>query len=232
VSQASSTESAIADYGFLSDCSSAALVDRTGSIDWWCVPRFDSPSVFGRLLGPEAGHWSLRPGTPFTSERSYVGNSMVIRTVFTTDTGEVAVTDALVLERGARGHQIGLASPHVLIRRVEGLSGAVPMLSELAPRMEYGRTEPHLTEAAARAGRAGVLQLAADQSQDAALAASGRTQPQLASDAYPEPLTGEVLAAGKVKPRTPDRTAPAAVRSTGLATAARAAHTSSGGRGR
>jgi hypothetical protein len=93
-------------------------------------------------------------------------------------------------------------------------------------------TEPHLTEAAARAGRAGVLQLAADQSQDVALAASGRTQPQLASDAYPEPLTGEVLAAGKVKPRTPDRTAPAAVRSTGLATAARAAHTSSGGRGR
>ena len=93
-------------------------------------------------------------------------------------------------------------------------------------------TEPHPTEAAAQSGRAAVLQLAADQSQDVALAASGRTQPQLASDAYPEPLTGEVLAAGKVKPRTPDRTAPAAVRSTGLATAARAAHTSSGGRGR
>ena len=148
MSEASSTESAIADYGFLSDCSSAALVDRTGSIDWWCVPRFDSPSVFGRLLGAEAGHWSLRPGTPFTSERSYVGNSLVIRTVFTTDTGEVAVTDALALERGARGHQIGLASPHVLIRRVEALSGTVRMLSELAPRMEYGRTEPHLEEVA------------------------------------------------------------------------------------
>ncbi len=94
-------------------------------------------------------------------------------------------------------------------------------------------TEPHVNEAAAAPpGRATMLQNAAEQSQDVALVASGRTQPQLAHDAYPEPLTGEVLAAGKVKPRTPDRTAPAAVRSTGLATAARAAHTSSGGRGR
>jgi hypothetical protein len=73
---------------------------------------------------------------------------------------------------------------------------------------------------------------AADLSCGVVLAASGRTQPQLAADAYPEPLTGEVLAAGRVKPRTPDRTAPAAVRSAGLATAARAAHTSSGGQGR
>jgi hypothetical protein len=92
--------------------------------------------------------------------------------------------------------------------------------------------EPHLHEAAAQSGRTAVPRNAADQSQDVALVASGRTQPQLAHDAYPEPLTGEVLAAGKVKPHTPDRTAPAAVRSTGLATAARAAHTSSGGRGR
>lgn len=52
---------AIGDYGFLSDCHSAALVDRRGSIDWWCVPRFDSPSVLGRLLDPGAGHWQLCP---------------------------------------------------------------------------------------------------------------------------------------------------------------------------
>ena len=92
--------------------------------------------------------------------------------------------------------------------------------------------EPHSREAAAQSGWAAALQSAADQSQDVVLVASGRTQPQLAHDAYPEPLTGEVLAAGKVKPKTPDRTAPAAVRSTGLATAARAARAASGGRGR
>jgi len=138
-------EPAIADYGFLSDCHSAALVDRSGSVDWFCVPRFDSPSVFGRLLDAEAGHWVIRPGEDFTTERRYVGNSLVLRTVFRTASGEVAVTDALALAAGARGHDIGLASPHVLLRRIEGLSGAVPMCSELAPRMEYGRTEPHLS---------------------------------------------------------------------------------------
>lgn len=92
--------------------------------------------------------------------------------------------------------------------------------------------EPHLHQAAALGSRAAALQSAADLSSDIVLVASGRTAPQLAHDAYPEPLTGEVLAAGKVKPNTPDRTAPAAVRSTGLATAARASRNSGGGRGR
>ena len=62
----------IGDYGFLSDCTSAALVDRTGSVDWWCVPRFDSPSVFGRLLDPEAGHWTLAPVDPSPAPTSTV----------------------------------------------------------------------------------------------------------------------------------------------------------------
>ena len=92
-------DAAIADYGFLSDCHSAALVSRSGSIDWWCVPRFDSPFVLGRLLGAEAGHWSLRPAEDFTSERQYVGDSLVVRTVFRTSSGEAAVTDALALLR-------------------------------------------------------------------------------------------------------------------------------------
>ncbi len=135
----------ISDFGFLSDCHSAALVDLAGSIDWWCVPRFDSPSVLGRLLDPDAGHWSLRPTAQFTSERQYLEDSLVLRTVFHTATGDVAVTDALALAPGARGHDIGLASPHVLLRRVEGLTGLVSMASELAPRMEYGRTEPRLS---------------------------------------------------------------------------------------
>jgi len=88
--------------------------------------------------------------------------------------------------------------------------------------------EPHSHQAAAQSSRAAAPQSAADLSCGVVLVGSGRTPPQLAHDAYPEPLTGQVLAAGKVKPKTPDRTAPAAVRSTGLATAARA----SAGRGR
>jgi GH15 family glucan-1,4-alpha-glucosidase len=134
----------IGDYGFLSDCHSAALIDRAGSVDWWCVPRFDSASVFGRLLGPEAGHWSLRPTAVFEVERRYVADSLVLQTVFRTANGEVTVTDALGLELGARGHSIGLRSPHVLLRRVAGSQGTVEMATEFAPRMEYGLTVPHV----------------------------------------------------------------------------------------
>ncbi|MDQ3716810.1 MAG: glycoside hydrolase family 15 protein [Actinomycetota bacterium] len=134
---------AIADYAFLSDCHSAALVDRSGSVDWWCLPRFDSPSVFGRLLDPTAGHWTLQPVEDFSAERSYVADTLVLRTVFHTVTGSVSVTDALLLEPGARSHDIGLRSPHVLHRRLEGQRGTVRMRTELSPRMEYGRTEPH-----------------------------------------------------------------------------------------
>src|SRR5918997_1932496 len=135
---------AIADYGFLSDCHSAALVDRHGSVDWWCVPRFDSPSVFGRLLDPAAGHWALRPAGEFAGERGYVGDTLVLRTVFSTAGGTVSLTHALLLEPRARGHEIGRRSPHVLLRRVEGRQGTVRMSTDLSPRTEYGRTEPHL----------------------------------------------------------------------------------------
>ncbi|MBA2437595.1 MAG: glycoside hydrolase family 15 protein, partial [Acidimicrobiia bacterium] len=136
----------IDDYGFLSDCHTAALVDSSGSIDWWCPSRFDAASVFGRLLGPDAGHWSLHPAGEFTSTRQYVGVSLVLRTTFVTADGEVDVTDALALEPGARGHDIGRRAPHTLLRRVEGRRGAVAMTTELAPRMEYGLTSPHLTD--------------------------------------------------------------------------------------
>ena len=134
----------IADYGFLSDCHSAALIDRQGSVDWWCVPRFDSPSVFGRLLDPDAGHWSIRPVENFAVERNYAEDSLILRSVFETADGEVTLTDGAALHPGARGHDLGLQSPHTLLRRVEGLRGTVAMDLDFSPRMEYGRTEPHL----------------------------------------------------------------------------------------
>src|SRR4029450_8600608 len=79
----------IAEYGLLSDCNTAALASRGGSIDWLCVPRFDSPAVFGRVLDPDAGHWSIRPAGEFTTERRYLDGSLVLETTFTTSTGVV-----------------------------------------------------------------------------------------------------------------------------------------------
>ena len=67
----------IAEYALLSDCRSAALVSKDGSVDWLCFPRFDSPSVFGRLLDARAGHWSIRPTGDAEASRRYVEDTMV-----------------------------------------------------------------------------------------------------------------------------------------------------------
>ncbi len=100
--------------------------------------------MLGRLLDPAAGHWFLRPTGGFSSERRYLGDTLELQS--THRTGNVSVTDALLLEPGARGHEVGRRSPHLLLRRVEGLAGTVAMRTDLSPRMEYGRTEPHLRQ--------------------------------------------------------------------------------------
>jgi GH15 family glucan-1,4-alpha-glucosidase len=132
----------IADYGLLSDCSSAALVSRDGSIDWLCLPRFDSPSVFARLLDPDAGHWSIAPAGPARSERRYLPGTLVIETTFRTEGAAVRVTDALAFPPGQRGHDLGHEAPHELLRLVDGIEGSVELAMELAPRAEYGLVRP------------------------------------------------------------------------------------------
>lgn len=106
---------------FLSDCHSAAILDRAGSVVWWCPPRFDRPSSFGRLLGSDAGHWTMAPAQPSAMRRSYLSGTLVLETRYRTDTGEAKVTDALALELGSRAHEAGRRAPHVLLRVVEGV---------------------------------------------------------------------------------------------------------------
>ena len=137
-------EPPIGDYGLLSDCQGAALVSRAGSIDWACLPRFDSPALFGRLLDPAAGHWRIAPSDGGQGTRSYLAGTMVLRTEFRASAGTLAVTDALSLGPGERGHRIGHSSPHVLVRRVEATEGGVEVELHLAPRAGYGLTEPVL----------------------------------------------------------------------------------------
>lgn len=135
----------IADYALLSNCQGSALVDRGGSIDWACLPRFDSPALFARMLGAAGGHWRIRPCGEAEVERAYVSGTMVLRTVFRTSCGSVALVDALALGRDERGHQIGRHAPPVIMRRIEGLDGEVDVDVELAPRPEYGLTVPVFT---------------------------------------------------------------------------------------
>jgi GH15 family glucan-1,4-alpha-glucosidase len=132
----------IADYGLLADCTSAALVDRGGSIDWLCLPRYDSPAVFARLLDPAAGHWSIAPVGDAAVTRRYVPGSLVVETTFSTAGGVVRLTDALAFMPGQRGHELGRDAPHELLRLVEGVEGSVALRLELAPRPEYGLVKP------------------------------------------------------------------------------------------
>ncbi len=132
----------VADYALLADCNSAALADRSGSIDWLCLPRYDSDAVFAALLDPDAGNWAIRPADSFSSTRRYLPGTLVLETTFTTETGEVTLTDAMAFADGQRGHELGLDVPHELLRSVTGVSGVVELWMELAPRPEYGLVTP------------------------------------------------------------------------------------------
>src|SRR3954470_2219849 len=136
---------AIAAHAMLSDCHSAALVTSDGSVDWLCFPRFDSPSVFGRLLDDAAGHWSIRPAGEDTSTRRYLDRTLVIETTFRTPTGTAVLTDALATGPDNRGHALGRGAPHLLIRSVTGVEGGVDVEIEYRPRPEYGLLRPLLS---------------------------------------------------------------------------------------
>jgi GH15 family glucan-1,4-alpha-glucosidase len=124
----------IEDYGLIGDTQTAGLVGNDGSIDWLCMPRFDSHACFAALLGgPEHGRWLLAPaGEVRSRRRSYRGPTLVLDTEFTTDTGVVRVTDCMPPRQ---------RDPD-LVRMVEGISGEVRMTMELIIRFDYGSIVP------------------------------------------------------------------------------------------
>jgi GH15 family glucan-1,4-alpha-glucosidase len=129
------------DYALLGDTHTAALVGRDGSVDWLCLPRFDSDACFAALLGgPEHGRWLLAPaGEHRVTGRRYRGDSLVLETDFATPDGAVRVVDCMPVAGPAAGVE------HVdLLRRVVGVSGRVRIRTELLLRFGFGRTEPWL----------------------------------------------------------------------------------------
>jgi len=134
----------IGDYALLSDCRSAALVSRAGSVDWLCFPRFDAPSVFCRLLDPAGGRFAIRPAGDFRASRAYLDQTMVLETTFRAEAGTAVLTDALAVGRNDRGHHLGAGSPGVLLRRLECTDGELAIDVTYAPRPEYGLIHPIL----------------------------------------------------------------------------------------
>src|ERR671925_1966562 len=117
----------IGEYGLLADCNSSALVSRDGSIDWLCLPRYDSDAIFARILDPDGGHWSIRPVGEYRVERRYLPGSLVVETAFTTPTGVVRVRDAMAFAPGQRGHDLGYDAPHEVLRSIECVTGSVEL---------------------------------------------------------------------------------------------------------
>jgi GH15 family glucan-1,4-alpha-glucosidase len=139
------TSTPIADHALLSDRHSSALVTRAGSVDWLAFPRFDSPSIFGRLLGDEAGHWQIQPAGEWTSTRRYADRTLVLETTFRTAAGTLVLTDALAMGPDNGGHSLGRDVPHLLVRRVECTAGEVEVDIDYHPRPEYGLVVPLLS---------------------------------------------------------------------------------------
>ena len=124
---------AIEDYAVLGDTGTAALVGRDGSIDWLCLPRFDSPACFAALLGtPANGRWLLAPVDDAATTRRYVGDTFVLETTHSTADGTVRVTDWMPLADNRAD----------VVRRIEGVAGTVRMRHEWIVRLSYGKIRP------------------------------------------------------------------------------------------
>jgi GH15 family glucan-1,4-alpha-glucosidase len=129
----------IEDYALIGDLHTAALVSREGSIDWLCLPRFDSPACFTALLGDERhGRWKIAPlGEVRETSRRYRDGTLVLETDFETDDGAVRVVDCMLVR----------VKEPIVVRLVEGLRGKVRMRTDLVVRFDYGSTVPWVQQA-------------------------------------------------------------------------------------
>ncbi|HYO39162.1 MAG TPA: glycoside hydrolase family 15 protein [Nocardioidaceae bacterium] len=143
----------IGDYGFLSDGEVSALVSPGGSVDWMCVPRFDSGSVFGAILGRHAGRFRVAPlDVVVPADRRYLPGTMVLETSWGTPTGWIIVRDALLVgpwhHQADRSHTYrrtpnDYEAEHILLRTIRCVSGEVQTVMDCEPVLDYGRKQAH-----------------------------------------------------------------------------------------
>ena len=140
----------IAEYGFLSDCETAALVAPSGNVEWLCIPRIDSPSVFGSMLDRDAGGFRLGPSdVQVPASRRYLPGTNVLETSWGTPTGWIIVRDVLLIgpwhaeearSRSQRRAPTDYDAQHILLRTVRCVNGEVQLSLDCEPRFNYGQT--------------------------------------------------------------------------------------------
>ncbi len=132
----------IGDYALIGDCHSAALISADGSIDWCCLPRFDSGSTFGRLLDRQSGgHCQIAPRTRgrWQMTREYLEDTLVLETTIETSTGKARLLDCFIVREGAEEMW-----ERRIVRVIEGQRGSVEFAIRVAPRFDYGEVKPWL----------------------------------------------------------------------------------------
>ena len=141
----------IRDYAILADRQTAPLLAH-GSIDWLCVPQFDSASVFSRLLGdPDASHWSIVPVGGTETSRAYREGSFVLDTEWSTPSGAARTTDFMPIREG-EGEDPALEDTVTIVRRIECTEGEIDIDHELVMRFDYGKVVPWVRQDRTRAG--------------------------------------------------------------------------------
>ncbi|MDQ1419421.1 MAG: alpha,alpha-trehalase [Acidimicrobiaceae bacterium] len=144
----------IGEYGFLSDCESQALVAPSGNVEWLCLPRVDSPSVFGAILDRDAGYFRIGPADRMVpAARRYLPGTMILETSWSTPTGWIVVRDVLLM---GPWHHLGQEishthhraptdydAEHVLLRTVRCVNGEVQVVLDCEPRFDYGVRGAH-----------------------------------------------------------------------------------------
>jgi GH15 family glucan-1,4-alpha-glucosidase len=132
----------IGDYGVIGDCRTAALISSRGAIEWLCLPRFDSPSIFAAILDRErGGRFAIGPAGPSSVSRRYLDSTNVLETTFTTASGRLRLTDVMTVATEAEKGS-DLWPNHEIVRRVEAIEGDVEVEVVVDPRPDYGRTHP------------------------------------------------------------------------------------------
>ena len=175
----------IGDYGMIGDLRSAALLSKQGSIDWMCLPRFDSPWIFGRLLDwDRGGYFELCPRGEALAFRQYRRDSNVIQTVWSSGHARMRVVDWMPI--GIKSKRLRPPESLRLIRMMQPIAGSTDWRLTFKPRFDFGRRVPELIPI-----RAGMLMAEGD---------DGRVYLQYPSDAPLELVDGTAVVTGRVMP--------------------------------